>query len=338
MSHPWPVVVPPPPASTFSRPYDGTLRYCSRRPEGGGNVREKGNNSLMPSTLAPQRTKHKLQNRWGLFASDRSDDGGLKETDAVHTFGTVEDFWSVFHYTRSVAELQGGYGLFKQGSYPCTDSKPFALGGGRWVCRFERKAPIEELWCKVVLGLIGEYFEMVGEVLHGKLTNKRPESCAKEWLAESVEEDENNVSPAVNATADVNGAADVNGSGEGSKGSADVTRSIGRQQYNGRWGQIVFGATAKVHIDGQHCIELWLNAIEQTTATVIGKALEDLLVPIAYPQDGMLFEPFNRSALSPFRLTTKLLQARPVESSDRQGEEDNKVKVVDSYDFVNKLS
>eukprot|EP00922_Rhytidocystis_sp_ex-Travisia-forbesii_P010056 GHVS01014744.1.p2 GENE.GHVS01014744.1~~GHVS01014744.1.p2 ORF type:complete len:195 (+),score=72.35 GHVS01014744.1:339-923(+) len=158
---------------------------------------------------------------------------------------------------------------------------------------------------------------MVGEVVYNKLTKKKSQRTVdnngNDDVKEEGEEKEANVEDesTLGVAAVDDRPAAAAGSEEGGTCSPPPP-----PHHSGHWGEIVCGATARSPIDdGQHCIELWLNDIEHTTATVLGKALEELLVPIAYPMDGMMFEPFVRSASSSFtsfRLTTELAkQPRP---------------------------
>lgn len=132
--------------------------------------------------VPPALEYHPLQKRWSLWfkkdsAGASSWVGGQK---LVHSFQTVEDFWSLFNYIQPANQLTRGsdYSLFKEDIKPSWED-PINANGGRWILTmhkksFDEKTNIDKYWLETVLLMIGEGFEDdVGEYVVGAVVSIR---------------------------------------------------------------------------------------------------------------------------------------------------------------------
>lgn len=103
---------------------------------------------------------HPLTSSWTLWyvqpSTAAKEDWKDLLTEVV-TVSSVEEFWGAFNNLPKVSELpqRSDYALFKAGVRPeWEDSKN--SNGGKWVYQFrDHKAPIDEIWLNVLLGVIG---------------------------------------------------------------------------------------------------------------------------------------------------------------------------------------
>lgn len=75
----------------------------------------------------------------------------------VVTVTSVEEFWGTYNNLPKVSELpqRSDYALFKTGVRPEWEDSQNA-SGGKWVYQFkDHKAPIDDIWLNVLLGVIG---------------------------------------------------------------------------------------------------------------------------------------------------------------------------------------
>nr|AMA65232.1 eIF4E-3 [Amphidinium carterae] len=167
-------------------------------PDGLGDTSERTDDAdegdVKDSTsLAP---KHELQHHWCLWVHQRpgtQKDGAWGDTQRmVHEFGTVEDFWCMFHYSYPPSKLEHvDYSLFKKGVTPAWEDPAFK-GGGRWVIKLEKvKAQsLDDLWLSLCLALIGEAFiDIGGTLVCGAIVSVRSRaSKIALWLSQAKDE------------------------------------------------------------------------------------------------------------------------------------------------------
>ena len=75
----------------------------------------------------------------------------------VVTVSSVEEFWGTYNNLPKVSELpqRSDYALFKTGVRPEWEDSQNS-NGGKWVYQFkDHKAPIDDIWLNVLLGVIG---------------------------------------------------------------------------------------------------------------------------------------------------------------------------------------
>lgn len=159
----------------------------------------EGDSSTQPVVPVPAglpAAKHELQSKWSLWVHQRP--GSQKGTAwgesqrMVHEFGTVEDFWCMFHYSYPPSKLENvDYSLFKSGTTPAWEDPSFK-SGGRWVVKLEKvKAQnLDDLWLSLSLALIGEAFvDCGGELVCGAIVSVRSRaSKIALWLSAAKDE------------------------------------------------------------------------------------------------------------------------------------------------------
>lgn len=146
-----------------------------------------------------------MWNRWVLWylKNDRTKawEDCLKE---VATFDTVEDFWALYNHIQLASGLGWGsdYYLFKEGIKPMWED-PANVEGGRWLVqvpilypssspplpspfpspsgrrrglqveRQRRNEVLDQYWLELIMAMIGEQFEDLGEEICGAVVNIR---------------------------------------------------------------------------------------------------------------------------------------------------------------------
>ncbi|CAI5466315.1 unnamed protein product, partial [Closterium sp. Yama58-4] len=122
--------------------------------------------------------KHPLQQRWTLWFDNphqRGKSGGWGTSmRQIYTFGTAEDFWSLYNNVTSAATLppRMDMHLFKEGIVPKWED-PQCEKGGSWTVFCRTKDMFDNVWLNVLLALIGEQFTEAGDIC-GVVANARP--------------------------------------------------------------------------------------------------------------------------------------------------------------------
>ncbi|KAF5094813.1 hypothetical protein D0Z00_003386 [Geotrichum galactomycetum] len=103
---------------------------------------------------------HPLTDSWTLWyikpPSGSKEDWKDLLTEVV-TVSSVEEFWGAYNNLPKVSELplRSDYALFKSNVRPEWEDVKNA-SGGKWVYQFrDNKAPIDDIWLNVLLGVIG---------------------------------------------------------------------------------------------------------------------------------------------------------------------------------------
>jgi len=102
-------------------------------------------------------------------STQQSYDSNLK---LIHSFSTVEQFWSIYSHLIRPNELSGHCDLhvFKYGIRPLWEDEANRLGG-KWIVRL-RKGLASRAWENLLLALLGEQF-MVGSEICGVVVSCR---------------------------------------------------------------------------------------------------------------------------------------------------------------------
>ncbi|VDM55958.1 unnamed protein product [Angiostrongylus costaricensis] len=141
--------------------------------------------------------RHPLQSRWALWylKADRN-----KEWEdclkMVSLFDTVEDFWALYNHIQTASGLNWGsdYYLFKEACFSKFNQRtcPFTMlnlqgikpmweddsnvKGGRWlvvVDKQRRTQLLDYYWLELLMAIVGEQFEDLGEYICGAVVNVR---------------------------------------------------------------------------------------------------------------------------------------------------------------------
>ncbi|CAB3397659.1 unnamed protein product [Caenorhabditis bovis] len=142
-------------------------------------------------------TRHPLQNRWALWylKNDRNKDWEdcLK---MVSLFDTVEDFWGLYNHIQTAGGLNWGsdYYLFKEGIKPMWEDVN-NVQGGRWlvvVDKQRRSHLLDHYWLELLMAIVGEQFEDLGEYICGAVVNVRQKGDKVSlWTRDSSRDDVN---------------------------------------------------------------------------------------------------------------------------------------------------
>ncbi|CAI5526841.1 unnamed protein product, partial [Closterium sp. Naga37s-1] len=130
------------------------------------------------AAAAAVAVKHPLQQRWTLWFDNphqRGKSGGWGTSmRLIYSFGTAEDFWSLYNNVTSAATLppRMDMHLFKEGIVPKWED-PQCEKGGSWTVFCRTKDMFDHVWLNVLLALIGEQFTEAGDIC-GVAANARP--------------------------------------------------------------------------------------------------------------------------------------------------------------------
>lgn len=96
-------------------------------------------------------------------------------------FATVEDFWALYSHLEKPSDLQpsADYHLFRTGIKPMWEDKSNAQGG-KWIVRL-RKGLASRFWEHLILGIIGEQFDVEGEICGAVISVRYQEDIISVW-------------------------------------------------------------------------------------------------------------------------------------------------------------
>jgi len=114
----------------------------------------------------------------GKLTSNQSYDQNLKP---IASFGTVEQFWSVYSHLIRPNELSGHCDLhiFKDGIKPLWEDEA-NKDGGKWIVRL-RKGLASRCWENLLLALLGEQFMVGNEVCGAVVSIRLQEDIISVW-------------------------------------------------------------------------------------------------------------------------------------------------------------
>ncbi|XP_063243316.1 eukaryotic translation initiation factor 4E type 2-like isoform X2 [Bacillus rossius redtenbacheri] len=138
---------------------------------------QKVDKEPLPTIVVPPE-EHKLQYSYWLWFSRRSPGKQAsvqnfnQNLKLIGSFGSVEQFWSVYSHLVRPSELQShsDFHLFKVGIKPMWEDEA-NVKGGKWIVRL-RKGLASRCWENLVLAMLGEQF-MVGEEICGAVVSMR---------------------------------------------------------------------------------------------------------------------------------------------------------------------
>jgi len=140
--------------------------------------------SASSSTNSEYEIKHPLQHTWTLWHDTGGKGSSWEPPKQIGSFGTVEDFWSIFKNVPVPSNLseKSSYHMFKEGIVPEWEDKA-NVGGGKWQIMLMRESrdpgaakasQLDAHWLTTLLTLIGEGFAENGEAICGCVMNLRP--------------------------------------------------------------------------------------------------------------------------------------------------------------------
>ena len=132
--------------------------------------------------------EHQLESSWTLYVTKQRTTQGheknVKEWEdrlnTIHTFSTVEAFWSVYNNLRSPGDMindSGDFYMFKDKILPEWEDEMNA-GGGRWIILSDINK-VENEWTLLLLSMIGNLYGDLAELICGAELAVRPKKRFK---------------------------------------------------------------------------------------------------------------------------------------------------------------
>jgi len=136
-----------------------------------------------------------LKYPWGFFflSNDKNLDW-MKRLSRICTLNTVEEFWAFVDRIRQPSIMpQCDYSLFKYEIEPVWEV-PENVNGGRLVFQLQKPEPhiFDELWLKLMLGMIGDYFGEETKSLCGAVCSSRQKGSKISLWTTNAEDDDTN--------------------------------------------------------------------------------------------------------------------------------------------------
>jgi translation initiation factor 4E len=132
--------------------------------------------------------EHLLETPWTLYVTKQRTTQGhekhVKEWEdrltTIHTFSSIEAFWSVQNNLRSPSEMaheSGDFYVFRENILPEWEDAMNA-GGGRWIIMSDASR-VENEWVSLLLSLIGNLYEDLADAICGAELAVRPKKRYK---------------------------------------------------------------------------------------------------------------------------------------------------------------
>ncbi|XP_043701377.1 eukaryotic translation initiation factor 4E-1-like [Telopea speciosissima] len=146
----------------------------AEEPEEGEIVGDDSTSVMASTTVTPQ--PHPLENSWTFWFDNPSSKSKQASWGAsirpIHTFATVEEFWSLYNNILHPSKFGVGadFYCFKYKIEPKWED-PVCANGGRWTINFPR-GKSDTSWLYTLLAMIGEQFDH-GDEICGAVVNVR---------------------------------------------------------------------------------------------------------------------------------------------------------------------
>ncbi|KAI8075086.1 translation initiation factor eIF 4e-like domain-containing protein [Gongronella butleri] len=134
---------------------------------------------------ALQTQHHELRYAWIFWFIHRSPRSKITNYEdsmrQVASFATVEEFWAVYSHLNRPCDLPAisDYHLFKSGIRPMWED-PMNAQGGKWIVRL-RKGLASRYWEDLILAIVGEQFDVEGEICGAVLSIRNTEDIISVW-------------------------------------------------------------------------------------------------------------------------------------------------------------
>lgn len=110
---------------------------------------------IRKQTITETIVKHPLNDSWTLWYLENDQKKSWEDQqNAVYSFDTVEDFWSIYNHIVIPSEMSQGndYSVFKNNIRPMWEDAA-NKNGGRWVLnvlKHHRRTRLDDLWLDTV--------------------------------------------------------------------------------------------------------------------------------------------------------------------------------------------
>ncbi|ORY99154.1 translation initiation factor eIF 4e-like domain-containing protein [Syncephalastrum racemosum] len=133
----------------------------------------------------PSEGQHPLRYTWVFWFMHRLPKAKIKDYEGsmkrIASFSSIEEFWAVYSHLRRPSGLPNisDYHLFKFGVRPVWEDEA-NINGGKWIVRL-KKGLASRYWELLVLAIIGEQFDVQGEICGAVLSIRNSEDIISVW-------------------------------------------------------------------------------------------------------------------------------------------------------------
>ncbi|KAI9496276.1 translation initiation factor eIF 4e-like domain-containing protein [Zychaea mexicana] len=141
--------------------------------------------AAVPSAAQTQQDEHPLHYTWVFWFMHRLPKAKIKDYEGsmkrIAAFSSIEEFWAVYSHLRRPSDLPNisDYHLFKMGVRPVWEDEA-NIHGGKWIVRL-KKGLASRYWEQLVLAIIGEQFDVQGEICGAVLSIRNSEDIISVW-------------------------------------------------------------------------------------------------------------------------------------------------------------
>jgi len=161
------------------------------------NVNDGVTTTTGENNEAVSLAKHPLQYKWVLWYCKQDRTKNWEEClKQVAAFETVEDFWALYNHIQLASGLSWGsdYYLFKEGIQPMWEDES-NVKGGRWLIQVDktrRNEILDHFWLELLMAVVGEQFDDLGEYVCGVVVNIRQKGDKISlWTSDATKEEVN---------------------------------------------------------------------------------------------------------------------------------------------------
>ncbi|KAG2218083.1 hypothetical protein INT45_004832 [Circinella minor] len=149
------------------------------------NASEQSTLSINSNSTETQHNEHPLHYTWVFWFMHRLPKAKIKDYEGsmkrIASFSSIEEFWAVYSHLRRPSDLPNisDYHLFKMGVRPVWEDEA-NIHGGKWIVRL-KKGLASRYWEQLVLAIIGEQFDVQGEICGAVLSIRSSEDIISVW-------------------------------------------------------------------------------------------------------------------------------------------------------------
>ncbi|KAI7855728.1 translation initiation factor eIF 4e-like domain-containing protein [Circinella umbellata] len=149
------------------------------------NASEQSALSISSNSIETQQNEHPLHYTWVFWFMHRLPKAKIKDYEGsmkrIASFSSIEEFWAVYSHLRRPSDLPNisDYHLFKMGVRPVWEDEA-NIHGGKWIVRL-KKGLASRYWEQLVLAIIGEQFDVQGEICGAVLSIRSSEDIISVW-------------------------------------------------------------------------------------------------------------------------------------------------------------
>uniref|UniRef100_A0A1I8ASD3 EIF-4F 25 kDa subunit n=1 Tax=Steinernema glaseri TaxID=37863 RepID=A0A1I8ASD3_9BILA len=140
---------------------------------------------------------HPLRTEWTMwYLDDHKQKNWMERLHEVHTFDTIEVFWSLMNAVPAPSRLNHAcdYNVFRNKIQPVWE-EPENKDGGRWLIETDQRMEADQInliWTEILMAMIGEQFGQDSDNICGIVCNVRNKgSKISVWTSDADDRDAN---------------------------------------------------------------------------------------------------------------------------------------------------